>query len=362
MFDSLASVSLALRATVLACILVPGLLMAVTPWLMPKGEVFAVTLPAEATRDPRVRALRRRYMGAIAAATLALAAMAFADLANVVLLVALALALPLLGFLGMLVCRSRVRALKRDEGWQVETGHATAVELPKGVPGPISLWWNLLYVPVICATVALTAALYPSMPGRIVMQVGFDGQVTSWADKTPWSAGFPVITQLFMTAMLVACHVAATRSKRPGLPGAPMAGALRYGRFAQVQTVALLGMGLGLTAGMALIPFADAGYVSLGTAALVLVALTLAALVASVLLALRCGQAGALLVNAPHGDVCDEDVYWRGGVFYVNSDDPSVVVPSGLALAGRSTSATGAAGSRSRRWWSRQSCSARVFR
>lgn len=327
------ALSLGLRATMLACIFIPGLLTAVTPWLMPRGEVFAVTLPAVALRDSRLLALRRRYTAGVAALTLALFFVALLNAENVPLLVVASLLLPAVGFLCMLVCRSRVLALKHGEGWEVGCASASAVTLPQEAPGPISLRWNLLYVPVILATAALTAALYPQMPDRIVMQVGFDGQVTSWADKSPLSASLPVLTQVFLSVVLTACHAMALSSKRTGSASAPVTSALRYGAFAQAQTVVLLGTGLALDAGMALIPFSDAGFVDLGSAALVIIALTLASLAASGFVAIRYGQVGARMspdVGATaeqDGPSLDDDAHWKAGVFYVNPGDPSVVVP-----------------------------------
>ena len=45
MFDSPEAMTFSVRITLLVCVLAPGLLAAATPWLMPRGEVFAVTLP-----------------------------------------------------------------------------------------------------------------------------------------------------------------------------------------------------------------------------------------------------------------------------------------------------------------------------
>ena len=319
--------SLGLSATVLACILVPGLLTAATPWLMPRGEVFAVTVPVSAARDPRLLVLRRRYAAVMVALTLVLGTVAVLHAKNVTLLVAASLLLPAVGFFGMLACRSRVLALKRSEGWQVEGSRSTAVALPKEAPGAIPLRWNLLYVPIVLATAALTAVLYPLMPDRIVMQVGFDGQVTSWADKSVWSASFPVLTQAFVAVMFAACHVAALHSKRAGSAATPVATAMRYGAFAQAETIVLLGTGLALTAGLALFPLADAGLIDLLGAGLAVMALTLVALVASILVAVRYGQVGARLDGVPSEASSGDDVHWKAGIFYVNPGDPSIVVP-----------------------------------
>ena len=53
------------------CVLLTGGLLAVTPWLMPKTECFAVTVPEGARRDPRLAGFRRRYALIVGVATLA---------------------------------------------------------------------------------------------------------------------------------------------------------------------------------------------------------------------------------------------------------------------------------------------------
>lgn len=338
MFDSPEAMTFSVRITLLVCVLAPGLLAAATPWLLPRGEVFAVTLPDAALRDPRLLGLRRRYALTMVALTLILVVIALLNIENVAIFVAASLLLPIVGFFGMLACRSRVLSLKRSEGWSLTGSRTTSVKLPPEVPGPISLRWNLLYVPIILATIVLTVELYPAMPERLVMQAGFDGQANSFAGKTPWSAGLPVIVQLFMTGVLVACHIAIAHSKWPGASATPVATALGYGKFAQGQTIVLLGTGLGLTAGMATIPLADAGIVSLTSAVAVLMAVTLAALVASIMVALRYGQAGSRLgasveeSAAPDSASSDDDAHWKAGVIYVNPGDPSVVVPKRFGI------------------------------
>ena len=332
------ALSLGIRATLVVCILLPGLLTALMPWLTPAGEVFAVTVPTGAARDPRLVALRRRYTAGMLALAFVVSAVALANPGNVALFVALSLLLPVLGFFGMLACRSRVIALKRSEGWRVKGSRAVSVALPAEAPAAIPLRWNLLYVPVILVTVAITWMLYPSMPDRIVMQVGFDGQVTSWADKSLRSVAFPVFTQVFMAVVLTACHVAVVKSKRPGSADAPVASALRYGGFAQAQTIVLLGTGLVFCADMALIPFADAGLVDLGGVALFTMATTLLVLVVSAVIAVCYGQTGSRLLADAAGtsaqDVpgSDDDARWKAGVFYVDADDPSVFVPKRFGI------------------------------
>lgn len=313
------------------CLSLPGLSMAIMPWLTPADEAFAVTVPPVATRDLRIRRLRVGYAAAMVALTVAATTIGVHDPTNAVLYVTLCMLLPVVGLAGMLVCRSRVQEIKVQEGWRATGEKATSVVLPESAPGPLPLVWNLLYLPIIIATVALTTALYPSMPDQIPLHAGMDGVIDGWADKSLATVALPVLTQLFMATIMTAGHAGVIASKRGGLRSRPVAGALAYGRFAQVQTASILALGLALTASMALIVLSEAQIIGVGEAGGLLCVVTLASVGVALALSVWTGQSGARLLEtsaASDGALStDDDALWKGGIFYVSRNDPSVMVP-----------------------------------
>ncbi len=102
---------------------VTGALMAATPFLMPRRECFAVTVPGGAAADPVLRRLKARYALIVGAATLLVTAAAvitlLANLVEVtVAIVAVGLVAVSLGGYGlMLYFRHKVRARKEAQGW-----------------------------------------------------------------------------------------------------------------------------------------------------------------------------------------------------------------------------------------------------
>ena len=154
--------------------LLAGFLLAVVPWLTRRREAFAVTVPESAQADPRIARMRRVYLVVLLAVSFACAAGTYAlSLAADPLALALACAPVLAGFLLMLVFRSRVRAIKRAEGWEAHGMRTAAVAgtAEKNAPKPLPLTWNLLYLPVILATLAVTVALYPAMPDLSLIHI-----------------------------------------------------------------------------------------------------------------------------------------------------------------------------------------------
>lgn len=333
------------------CVLVTGALLAVTPWLMPKTECFAVTVPEGARRDPRLAALRRRYALAVGAATLVCAAALIpfaasgsgsldADPMPLTGALLLATLVPVvLSFALMLRSRSRVQAIKAAEGWTAPRPQAAAVVAEGDLPRPLSLAWSLLYVPIVLATVVAGVVLWPSIPDQIPMHASFSGTVNSWSPKTVGSVFFPVWLQLFMIVTFMFCHWTILRSKRPAGVGAPVTSALAYGLFARAESVLLLASGLIITAAVGVAFMLSAvGSITLGAAAVIVVVAVVPILVGSAAIAVVYGQAGSRLFRrmeaagvegAPAGAVmpADDDEHWKLGIFYVNRDDASLFLP-----------------------------------
>ena len=313
-----------------------GALTAATPWLMGDRECFAVTVPAAASRDPRLVRMKRGYSAIMAV-------LAFASFVLCVASVALAgpdalaVAVPVatfaqigIGFALMLRCRARVRAIKAAEGWTAAARESVSVSDAE-LPRPLPVRWELLHLAVIAASIALAWALYPSVPDKIVQHVGFDGVPTDYMDKSPVTALLPAIICAFMAAVMTVSHLAIVRSKRPVDPATPSASALAYALFARVQSVALCVSGLliNLVLGLGM-PLAFANMVSVGATASVIIAVVLVIVAANLWVAVAYGQNGSRVLRdaMPSDELrADDDAHWLAGVFYVNREDPSAFVP-----------------------------------
>lgn len=329
-----------------------GLLLAATPYLMRKTECFAVTVPAAAQADPRLVALKRSYAKIMAIVTVAFTIVAVAagsfivqDVGNSVstsslgvVLECVAIAGPIVvSFALMLANRKKVIAIKRAEGWAAARRERTAVVGEEGVPRPISLVWNLLYVVVILLTLAIGLALYPSMPDLIPMHGDFAGNVDSYAEKSIGAVfGFPLLMEAFMALVFFGCHAVMVRSKRPTDPGAPATSALAYGLFARAQSILLLIMGVVINAGIGIgFLLSSAGIITLVQFGVAMVVVCVLVLVGSIALSVVYGQAGSRLFKRMQGDDYlpdDDDEHWKLGIFYMNRDDPSVFLPERFGI------------------------------
>lgn len=316
---------------------VVGVLMAVTPYLQRRGEVFAVTVPTAAQRDPFLRALKRRYALSMGAVTVVLtaagvaAALAMNEAAIVVVLLVGTLGLLLGGYALMLRYRAKTKAYKREQGWEAQAQEAVAVVAEADAPHAIALSWNLLYIPVILLTVGIAVVGYPHMPDMIPMHASFDGTVNDWAPKGPMVVAFPVLVQLFLAACMVFSHWTILKSKKWAEPGAPATSALAYGLFARAQSVFLLVTGLLLTGGLGILfELSSMELITLGQAAFFVMLLAVPIVVGSLVIGVVYGQAGSRVFKRMQGTdtlLADDDEHWKLGIFYVNPDDPAFVLP-----------------------------------
>lgn len=360
----------ALVAVLIAVIPVVGVLAAFMPYLMPKRECFAVTVPDYAQRDPEVRGFKRRYagimLGLAALCTVACvlpwvldsgAGSGFASVVAVVMVVG-TLLLCAASYGLMLYFRSKVMALKVRRGWVAVAAKTASPIGHEAVPRPLSLRWDLLFLLRIGICLAVCLLGYSSIPDQIPMKVGMDGQVTSYVQKSLLAACFPAFAVAFIDGILAFSHWRILHSKRFVDPSMPAASSWAYGMFARAQSMllvvggVLLG-GVGVVMGLSFV-----GAMTLWQAAVWSLVLVMFVVIGSLAMSVVYGQNGSRLIaevgacesagsagedssvasDAGAGAswatslLRDNDRYWKLGVFYFNREDPSLFLPGRFGI------------------------------
>ena len=328
-------------AFTVALVPLTGIMTIVTPFLMRRGEVFAVTVPDTAAHDPYLRRLKRRYALLMATLTAVLTAVgafgAFTGDAGLALAVlCVGMLLLCIGSYGlMLYFRSKVRSYKKEQGWQASARESVAVVGDAPVPRAVSLKWNLLYLPVIAVTLAIGAVGYAQMPDLIPQHMNFQGEVTEYMEKTPFTILVPALIVAFVAACMAFAHWTILRSKRPSNPSAPATSALAYGMFARAQSILLVAGGLALSVLGPVMELSFIGVIGLEQAGVVVVALALVIVVGSIVVSLVYGQGGSRVFSrmaASERLLADDDEHWKLGVFYYNPDDASLFLPERFGI------------------------------
>ena len=316
-----------------------GIMVAITPYFQPKGEVFSVSVPTSVENDPAVHRLKRRFSVVVLAAaamfTVAAVACGFAGSESkaMVFIISGSFVVPVFVGGGMIIAsRSRMMKMKQERGWTAELRQSVAAigEDSTLAPKGISLKWNWVYVPIMVITVIIAVVGYDAMPDMIPMHIDFAGNVTDVAQKTPMVVAFPVLFEVFMAVCFVFSHWSALRSK-PGItPEHPASSSWAYGLFLRAQTVTLLACGLLLTAVIGiLMELSFIGMASLQIVLIAVLALTVLALVATVGVNLAFGQSGSKVFRMEESDnlLRNDDACWKLGMIYVNGNDASIFVP-----------------------------------
>lgn len=328
-------------AFTVALVPLTGIMTIVTPFLMRRGEVFAVTVPDTAAHDPYLRRLKRRYALLMATLTAVLTAVgafgAFTGDAGLALAVlCVGMLLLCIGSYGlMLYFRSKVRSYKKEQGWQASARESVAVVGDAPVPRAVSLKWNLLYLPVIAVTLAIGAVGYAQMPDLIPQHMNFQGEVTEYMEKTPFTILVPALIVAFVAACMAFAHWTILRSKRPSNPSVPATSALAYGMFARAQSILLVAGGLALSVLGPVMELSFIGVIGLEQAGVFVVALALVIVVGSIVVSLVYGQGGSRVFSrmaASERLLADDDEHWKLGVFYYNPDDASLFLPERFGI------------------------------
>ena len=332
-------------------------LLVVTPQLMPANECFAVTVPEGSRNEEPLSGYMRAYRRLmVLCSVLCLAAwplvigIARFDVGSpagtmvIAFLTTVTMGFPIvLSFALMLHYRKRVRAVKQARGWSASTVRSAAYVGPEDFPQPISVAWNLLYIPLVALMVVAALALYDQFPETIPMHADFNGTVNEYARKTLGAVLFPAVLTGFIGLIMAACHLGIVHSKRPIDPDAPASSALAYGRFARLQSIVMFVGGMGLTATVGVAFFLSSlGAITLGTAGVIVTIAAVAFAIAMTVVALKLGQSGArdkaTLANSGSrgkndGRIAfDDDAHWPLGIFYFNREEPSVFVPKRFGI------------------------------
>lgn len=336
-FDPTTSSLLALLAITLPFC---GVFMAITPYLMPKRECFAVTIPNSAAEDPRIKQLKRSYCLTMLAVTAVLTAVTTAcmlidpERAFIAAFTVSILAVCVAGYALMLRFRFKTQAYKEERGWKAASDKRIGF-VAEEAPKPLSMKWDLLFLPAIAIAAAMAAAGYSSMPEQIPMQIDFSGEVSNWAEKSPAVAAFPAVLSAFMAACFAISHWSIIRSKKGIDATRPAASAWAYGAFARAQSMMMVGLGTMLTFIGPLMCLTLCGVIALQQALLPLLIMTVVAIIAAAGVSLVYGQNGSRLLakmEEPDGMPADDDRHWKLGIIYWNSEDASLFVPARFGI------------------------------
>jgi uncharacterized membrane protein len=346
-----------------------GVLLCVTPIITRPTVVFGVRIPADRAGAPVIRRERRAYYWRTAViGVCCTVAVVLVSVFGPGWLTRIVLVPELAADVGCLqLARKNIAAVKKTEGWFEGLRQTVATDTSwRADPPRFPVRWLLPALTVIAATVIVGALRYPGLPARLPAAWGSDHH----AHKSIVTAFAFVVGQLYVTALWTGVMLIIYRS-RPDIESADAAESMRrYRKFLAANTRALFTLMalVNLTLLLATLPRWQVYRLTGITSALTVLPFV-AGLVIFAVVAVRVGQGGSRLprvspvvqirearlslvspghvrearlarvgagrgvgpsagpgFSSPARTDRDDDRFWKAGLFYVNRDDPSVMV------------------------------------
>lgn len=316
--------------------LLTALLVVAVFWFMPvmnHATPFGVNTPTSQLEHPTIPAALRKYRRDIlilGAVWIILAAAIRDDKAALIAtqitpLVALAVAI------GLSHKYSQpIRDAKRAEDWYRDIRTGVVVDVTETKPPSTGQpWgiWVLSLVPLIYAT-AHCVYHYPTLPDVIPTHYGPDGP-DAWSEKSAGSVFGLIFVALGVSAFMLACSYLPSSSLSTTPKGSPAIGLYLKAAKERAAKILLAVMSLALNVMMTIIVVET---VPDGELSDTVFGVTLASFMVTTLLvclwSVRAGQRLPPEIAATAGELedPDEDHFWKWGVFYVNKDNPNMLV------------------------------------
>lgn len=297
---------------------------------------FGVRVPARHAYDPAVLRQTRIYRRRVLSGGIVVAgagAVVYGVTGETLLLPLSVLVLVGIWYGCFFLANNEIRAAKAAGGWFEGVHQGIAVDTGLRADPPRFPWlWLAPALIVTITTVVIGVISYPSMPGILAVHSGAKGVPDRVAAKSVGTAFSLVFVQLGMTALLVGIAAAIYRSRPDIDPAHPVGSSRWYRQYMSLGVKALLGLVAMIDLGM----LGSSLLMWTGTVtrwAPLVVALPILAAVGVTLVVLarnnRERDVGERDTGLTHRD---DDKNWRGGLFYINREDPTLMVPRRFGL------------------------------
>ncbi len=318
-----------------------GVLFAAIIAFRPPGLPLSVRVPQSHVNDAVVQsAIRRFHWGLVLAWVLTAAltvSLAVADLTPLATLLPVLL-YTTLSILVLVLSRRVILRAKHEGGWfeGLPVRVSAQISVPEYRHPPIV--WPALAVIVLAVATAVDVALYPILPDPIPVHFNAVGDPNGWAAKSVWSVlGGLMIGAAVVVLLTVLSIVAARYSARTQADDSAEQAALRSEVQRSMLTSLLSRLSFVIALGISAIELTQRLLPGMKWATAVsgigLVALVMVVIISTVTRArVQVRPANVRDPRRARPDAVDDDQHWKGGLFYVNRDDPALVVPRRFGL------------------------------
>jgi uncharacterized membrane protein len=319
------------------------ILQTAIPFLLKNTVVFGVSIPDGHSDDPQLHSFKKKYsITTFSIGLLALFVFYFwtkhsgSPKENIVLAgTAIQFAIIIISMVLYFYFHAKTANLKRKNRWgaglkQVKVSDLTIRSKDEMLPS----YMFIIPMMITVGFIAYTAAQYDSLPDQIPTHWGADGKPDAFSEKGPFSILSLPLILLTIQAMFLGINVMTKRSGIKLSATKSNTSRIRQLGFRKYTSWLLLIMSVLMTL---LLGYLQLSILHQGLGGEIFmtglpIIFLLLVLIMTGMYAFKVGQGGSRLevdmTDLPAEGIMDvdDDQYWKGGIFYVNKDDPSIFV------------------------------------
>lgn len=314
-------------------------LQMVVPYLVKKTIVFGVVIPEEHLKDEKLLSYKKRYSSLLFIFTL-IALIAYAlwfymktPAEDLVALAGMIIQFAVIFLSIVLYFNFHVQIKKRksEKGWGADFKQVKVTDLSVRSEDAV-LPWYIFVLPMIVTIglIAYTGFQYQLLPDQIPTHWGANGKPDAFTDKNPFTAISLLLVTLVMQLMFLGINEGKRNSGIKLSPSSPDASRNRQLTLRKNTSIFMLFTSVAVTILMSFLQLATIHENLVGDTVMMIVPMIFlfVILLGVILLAVKVGKSDTQIEGHSGGQIADyeSDVYWKGGLFYYNRNDPSIFV------------------------------------
>lgn len=308
------------------------------PFLVKRTVVFGVTIPDQYIEQEELLKYKKQYASILTLlSVITILGFVFwtftnAQLDETIILIGVVIAFAII-FVSLSLYfyyHGKIKRLKRDQRWLENLKQVNVTDLSVRNDDEMLPWYVYLLPMVI--TIGLLGYVmmnYDLLPNQIPTHWGVNGP-DAWTEKTPFAAMQLSLTLFTMQILFLGIHVA---TKNSGIKLSATnfnSSRNRQLKLRKSSSWFLFFVLLLVTMLMSYLQLTTL-HPELASNSLMLVVpfiFLIVVLGSSLIFALKVGRSDKVHVEVVEGEIAniDDDQYWKGGIFYFNSNDPSIFV------------------------------------
>ena len=309
----------------------------IMPYISRKTLTFGVSIPSSVYDDGRLKKLRRQFSirvivsGVLAIALSIVPFFFMKESAAISVLTAFVFVYVLIILPFYLGGNKQVKQLKKELGWDEGASQKVVADTKfSSSKRTVSALWFLVYAVIIIGTLLLGILLYDQIPDKVTMQMDAAGNPTRIVDKSFGLIMFAPAIQAAMALLMGFVYWMMGRTPPVIDPDQPEVSSAQNAKFRYRWSAFIVFMGLALMLVFAVTQMWFVGWIPQQLVLWLPIAITGAVVAAAIILSVMTGQSGSRIRTGKTIDGKkinrDDDQYWRGGMFYVNKQDPALFV------------------------------------